>query len=394
MKPYEDFVNNMLNAVRSGQGKDPAAATALIHDTLRKAGLMPGAQPDAQPEAPANARTRTPFADLKGMPDWLRQAGTPGGAATAPGGDWRARLDALRKGAMPRSAPAAMPDAPGRFLEGSFGNAAGTRRYRLYVPARPAEGPRPLVVMLHGCTQNAADFAVGTAMHRQAEEQGCLVLYPDQERSANSSNCWNWFDAAHQRRDAGEASILADMTREVVREHGADPRRVYVTGLSAGGAMAAVLGAAYPDVYAAVGVHSGLPAGAARDLMSGLHAMKGSGHVRPAALDRRVPLIVFHGDQDAVVHPSNGEALYRQFTQAGADTSLREIEERGAAGARRGHTCTTALDGDGRVVAEHWVVHGAGHAWAGGDPAGSYTDAGGPDASAEMLRFFLATRAD
>lgn len=384
MKPYDHFVKNMLDAVRAGQGKDPAAVTALIHDTLRNAGLMPGAQ-DA-------GTTGTPFADLKGMPDWPRRAGAAEGAATAPAADWRARFDALRQGARP--APAAMPDAPGRFLDGSFGNAAGTRRYRLYVPARPAEGPRPLVVMLHGCTQNAADFAAGTAMHRQAEEQGCLVLYPDQERSANSSNCWNWFDAAHQRRDAGEASILADMTREVVREHGADPGRVYVAGLSAGGAMAAVLGAAYPDVYAAVGVHSGLPAGAARDLMSGLHAMKGAGHVRPAALDRRVPLIVFHGDQDAVVHPSNGEALYRQFTLAGQDASLREIEERGAAGTRRGHTRTTALDGAGRVVAEHWVVHGAGHAWAGGDPAGSYTDAGGPDASAEMLRFFLAARAD
>ena len=384
MKPYDQFVKNMLEAVRSGQGKDPAAATALIHDTLRQAGLMPGAQ-----DAPA---TGTPFVDLKGMPDWLRRAGTPDGTATAPAGDWRKRFDALRKGARP--APAAMPDAPGRFLEGTFGNAAGTRRYRLYVPARPAEGPRPLVVMLHGCTQNAADFATGTAMHRQAEEQGCLVLYPDQERSANSSNCWNWFDAAHQRRETGEASILADMTREVAREHGADPQRIYVTGLSAGGAMAAVLGAAYPDVYAAVGVHSGLPAGAARDLMSGLQAMKGAGHVRPVALSRRVPLIVFHGDQDAVVHPSNGEALYRQFTLAGQDAALREIEDRGAAGKARGHTRTTALDADGRVVAEHWVVHGAGHAWAGGDPAGSYTDAGGPDASAEMLRFFLATATD
>jgi poly(3-hydroxybutyrate) depolymerase len=180
------------------------------------------------------------------------------------------------------------------------------------------------------------------------------------------------------------------MTRKIVDEYGADPRRVYVAGLSAGGAMAAVLGAAYPDVYAAVGVHSGLPAGAARDLMSGLHAMKGSGrNGRHAPLRRRVPLIVFHGDQDAVVHPSNGAALYRQFTGAGTDAALREIEESGTAGAGRGHTRTTALDGDGRVVAEHWVVHGAGHAWAGGSPAGSYTDASGPDASAEMLRFFL-----
>lgn len=341
MKPYEQFVENILGAVRSGQGKDPAAATALIQDVLRNAGLMPGAQ-----------------------------AGAP---------DWRARFNA--KQARPQRP--STPDAPGQFLSGSFGNGAGTRRYRLYVPARAASGPRPLVVMLHGCQQSAADFAAGTAMNRLAEEHDCLVLYPDQERGANSSNCWNWFDAAHQRREEGEPALLAGMTRKIVQEHGADPRRVYVAGLSAGGAMAAVMGAAYPELYAAVGVHSGLPVGAARDLMSGLNAMKGK-HLHGAnrTLRRRVPLIVFHGDQDAVVHPSNGEVLIRQFL---GDGTVREIEERAG-----GHTRTTALDDDGRVVAEHWVVHGAGHAWAGGDPAGSYTDATGPDASAAMLRFFLA----
>jgi poly(hydroxyalkanoate) depolymerase family esterase len=361
MKPYERFVDNILGAVRSGQGKDPLAATALIQDVLRNAGLMPGAPAPAEPAA------RAPFVDLNGVPDWLRRPAAPHGTPwTRP----------------QRSAP----DAPGQFLAGSFGNAAGTRRYRLYVPARAASGPRPLVVMLHGCQQSAGDFAAGTAMNRLAEEHGCLVLYPDQERGANSSNCWNWFDAAHQQREQGEPSLIAGMTRHVLQEHGADPGRVYVAGLSAGGAMAAVMGAAYPDLYAAVGVHSGLPVGAARDLMSGLNAMKGK-HLggKSQALRRRVPLIVFHGDQDAVVHPSNGAALYRQFTQAG----VRELEERGDAGAGRGHTRTTALDDAGRVVAEHWVVHGAGHAWAGGDPAGSYTDAAGPDASAEMLRFFL-----
>ena len=350
MKPYDQFVDNMLKAVRTGQGKDPAAATALIQDALRNAGLMPGGQPGM----------RAPFADLN-------QA------------DWRARFDPRHA----RPHKPSTPDAPGRFLAGSFGNGAGTRRYHLYVPARAASGPRPLVVMLHGCQQNAGDSAAGTAMNRLAEEHGCLVLYPDQERGANSSNCWNWFDAAHQRREQGEPSLIAGMTRDVLREHGADPGRVYVAGLSAGGAMAAVLGAAYPELYAAVGVHSGLPVGAARDLMSGLNAMKGK-HLAGAGrtLRRRVPLIVFHGDQDAVVHPSNGEVLIRQFL---GDGTVREIEER-----ERGHTRTTALDDDGRVVAEHWIVHGAGHAWAGGDPAGSYTDPSGPNASAEMLRFFLA----
>ena len=353
MKPYEQFVENILGAVRSGQGKDPAAATALIQDVLRNAGLMPGAQ----------AGARAPFVDLNNMPT----------------GDWRARFDARQA----RPHKSTTPDAPGQFLAGSFANGAGTRRYRLYVPARAASGPRPLVVMLHGCQQSAGDFAAGTAMNRLAEEHGCLVLYPDQERGANSSNCWNWFDAAHQQREQGEPSLIAGMTNEILREHGADPDRVYVAGLSAGGAMAAVLGAAYPDLYKAVGVHSGLPVGAARDLMSGLNAMKGK-HLGGASrtLRRRVPLIVFHGDQDAVVHPSNGEVLIRQFL---GDGTVREIEER-----ERGHTRTTALDDDGRAVAEHWIVHGAGHAWAGGDPAGSYTDPSGPNASAEMLRFFLS----
>ena len=168
MKPYDQFVDNMLKAVRTGQGKDPAAATALIQDALRNAGLMPGGQPGM----------RAPFADLN-------QA------------DWRARFDPRHA----RPHKPSTPDAPGRFLAGSFGNGAGTRRYHLYVPARAASGPRPLVVMLHGCQQNAGDFAAGTAMNRLAEEHGCLVLYPDQERGANSSNCWNWFDAAHQRRE-------------------------------------------------------------------------------------------------------------------------------------------------------------------------------------------------
>ncbi|MFL6635213.1 MAG: alpha/beta hydrolase family esterase [Massilia sp.] len=383
MKPYEQFVENILGAVRSGQGKYPAAATALIQDALRTAGLMPGA-PSATPFT-AEAPARAPFVDLNGVPDWLRRPATAKG--TSPSGDWRARLDALR----PRPQPVT-PDAPGQFLEGSFSNSAGTRRYRLYVPAKAASGPRPLVVMLHGCQQSAADFAAGTAMNRLAEEHDCLVLYPDQERSANSSNCWNWFDATHQQREQGEPSLLAGMTRKIVQEHGADPRRVYIAGLSAGGAMAAVMGAAYPELYAAVGVHSGLPVGAARDLMSGLNAMKGK-HLHGAGrtLHRRVPLIVFHGDQDVVVHPSNGTVLIRQFL---GDGTVREIEERGTAGTGRGHTRTTALDDAGRAVAEHWVVHGAGHAWAGGDPAGSYTDAAGPDASAEMLRFFLSQAGD
>jgi poly(hydroxyalkanoate) depolymerase family esterase len=354
MKPYEQFVENILGAVRNGQGKDPAAATALIQEALQKAGLM-GASPTA-------ARTgaqpfANPFGDLKAAPAWAR--GMPA--------------------AKERSAEAL---GPGAFLEGSYANEAGTRRYRLYVPSRPAEGPRPLVVMLHGCTQNPEDFAAGTTMNLAAEQSGCLVLYPEQPSSANHTQCWNWFDAAHQQRGQGEPAIIAGMTRQVLREQGGDPARVFVAGLSAGGAMAAVMAASYPELYGAVGVHSGLAAGSARDLITGLQAMKGNHKgARTQSRNGSVRAIVFHGDRDATVHPSNGQDVYRQFGGA----SGTEIEEPG-----KDYLKTMALDVAGKVAAEHWLLHGAGHAWSGGSTAGSYADPSGPNASAEMLRFFLA----
>jgi poly(hydroxyalkanoate) depolymerase family esterase len=350
MKPYEEFVENILGAVRSGQGKDPAATTALIQEALQKAGLM-GA-------SPTGARPFTsPFADLKAAPAWAR--------------------------AMPARERDAAALGPGAFLEGSYTNEAGTRRYRLYVPARPADGPRPLVVMLHGCTQDPEDFAAGTTMNLAAEESGCLVLYPEQPSSANHTQCWNWFDAAHQQHGQGEPAIIAGMTRQVLREHGGDPAKVYVAGLSAGGAMAAVMAATHPELYAAVGVHSGLAAGSARDLITGLQAMKGNHKgARRQTPAGRVRAIVFHGDRDATVHPSNGQDVYRQF---GGGASRTEIEEQG-----KGYLKTMALDASGRVAAEHWLLHGAGHAWSGGSAAGSYADPSGPNASAEMLRFFLS----
>jgi poly(hydroxyalkanoate) depolymerase family esterase len=401
MKPYEQFVGNLLQAVGASQGKDPAAATEIIQKALRDAGLL---QPMAQPAAEAPAQ----FVDVNEAPAWARGWAKPEQGADAmpdwsarfmPGQSMRGKPGHSRPGhsrpgfkwpghAKPeRSRPA---DEPGQFLSGSFSADAGTRGYRLYVPAHKAEGAPALVVMLHGCQQNPDDFAAGTRMNALAEASGCLVLYPEQTRSANHSNCWNWFEAPHQQRELGEPSILAGMTREVMREHGVDPAKVYVAGLSAGGAMAAILGATHPELYAAIGVHSGLPVGSAHDLMSALNAMKGargSKKRQGAALHRTVPAIVFHGDQDATVHPSNGQAIAHQFAP---QASLRQVEQRGQGGAGRGYTRTSTLDGADRVVAEHWVVHGAGHAWAGGSTAGSYADPAGPDASAEMLRFFLA----
>jgi poly(hydroxyalkanoate) depolymerase family esterase len=389
MKPYEQFVEKMLRAARSSQGKDPVAATEIIQQALRGAGLLQPAEGEAQ-DAPGQQ-----FVDLNEAPAWARKWQAPEHGAEAVR-DWAARFmpqhPARERPGNERPMGRRAADEPGQFLSGSFSAEAGTRRYRLYVPAHKAQAAPALVVMLHGCQQNPDDFAAGTRMNALAEASGCLVLYPEQARSANGSNCWNWFETPHQQRALGEPSIIAGMTRAVMREHGIDPGKVYVAGLSAGGAMAAILGATYPDLYAAIGVHSGLPVGSAHDLMSGLNAMKGAGKRKHqgAHPERPVPAIVFHGDQDATVHPSNGQAIVRQFAPGGAKAPLRQVEDRGQGGAGRGYTRTMMMDDAGRVVAEHWVVHGAGHAWAGGSTAGSYADPAGPDASAEMLRFFLA----
>jgi poly(hydroxyalkanoate) depolymerase family esterase len=276
-----------------------------------------------------------------------------------------------------------------RFSTRSYRGDAGSLSYKLYVPSGYPErkSPLPLIVMLHGCTQSPDDFAAGTRMNALAEEAQFLVAYPAQAASANASKCWNWFDSGHQRRDRGEPALIAGITREVMHDYAVDPRRVYVAGLSAGGAAAAVLGTAYPDLYAAVGVHSGLPVGVARNVPSALTAMRNGG----VAGERRngqpnPPTIVFHGDRDTTVHPANGDNVIAQFMAPGLSVSVEDGKAAGGHAYRR----TRHTDASGRPVLEQWVIHGAGHAWSGGSPAGSYTDQRGPDASREMLRFFLA----
>jgi poly(hydroxyalkanoate) depolymerase family esterase len=247
----------------------------------------------------------------------------------------------------------------------------------------------PLIVMLHGCTQSPDDFAAGTGMNALAEEHGCLVAYPAQPSSANANKCWNWFNANDQGRDRGEPSLIAGITRQIMKDHRVDPSRVYVAGLSAGGAAAAIMGAAYPELYAAVGVHSGLPVGAARDIPSAFAAMR-QGGAGSGLSTRVIPTIVFHGDKDFTVNVSNGDAVVAQ-SKATA-TGLRSTVQRGQAPGGHAYSRTIHSNPSGKALCEQWTIHGAGHAWAGGSSSGSYTDPRGPNASQEMVRFFFEHR--
>lgn len=281
-----------------------------------------------------------------------------------------------------------------QVLDGTFSHDAGSLTYKLYLASSLGTRP-PLFVMLHGATQSASDFAAGTRMADLAEECGGIALFPEQSRSAHPLGCWNWYDTRHQFADGGEPSMIVGLTRQVIAGHGVDPARVYVAGMSAGGAMAVILGQAYPDVYAAVGVHSGLPAGAAHDLVSALRTMSNGPadagpQGEPAGPMRGVPTIVFHGDLDRTVHPLNAAALLAQALRKPPNdaTSAAAVAPTPMAGGRAVSRSVHARDAD-RPDVELWMVHGAGHAWTGGSAKGSFTDESGPDASREMLRFFL-----
>ena len=285
-----------------------------------------------------------------------------------------------------------MPEGT-KFIEGSYCNPAGSRTYRLFIPSRYQGQRLPLIVMLHACTQSPDDFAAGTRMNFIAEEKSCFVVYPAQPSEANQAKCWNWFRTADQQRGRGEPSLIAGITRQIMRDYSVDLKRVYIGGLSAGAAAAAIMGATYNDLYAAIGIHSGLACGAATDLPSAFVAMRQGGVASSESGDRviltggpTVPTIVFHGDRDMTVHPSNAGHIIEQSART---TSTQKILYRGRVPGGHAYTRTVHTDADGCGIFEHWNIHGAGHAWSGGSAAGSYTDPRGPDATREMLRFFL-----
>jgi poly(hydroxyalkanoate) depolymerase family esterase len=319
-----------------------------------------------------------------------------------------------------------MHASSGEYREGEYRSEHGERRYRTYTPA-PGDGDpvaRPLVVMLHGCTQDADDFARGTRANAAAERAGALLLYPEQAPSAHPQSCWNWFDPAHQTRDRGEPALLAGMTRHVARELNADPERIFVAGISAGGSMAQILAATYPDLYRSLAVHSSPPFQSARDVATALAVLQ-HGVPDPARLPdlllaamadrtRPMPILVIHGYDDPIVRRVNGEHVLRQWgglasrlgettspTEARADgdapasgcpelpgLTVHREEATGPGGTTPAPFLRCVYGGEG-VRLEYWLVPGLGHAWAGGSPAGTYTDPQGPDATSRIFEFFL-----
>jgi poly(hydroxyalkanoate) depolymerase family esterase len=401
MKLQPRMIAQMRAATRSLMGKGPMAATAALQEVLQGVATAAAHAPAAPKAAPAMRDINPPPAHAGPAPEPLEAKTPPPMFDHAkmfdnfvP--DMLANLDRMNEAGrsaftmpnfqMPGGAMPAGPAEvlPGKFSDGTFSNAAGARHYKLYVPSGYTGEPVPLVVMLHGCTQDPDDFARGTQMNVLAEEMQCLVLYPAQSQQANSSRCWNWFSAKDQTRDQGEPSIIAGMTREIMAQYKIDPAQVYVAGLSAGGAMATIMGTLYPELYAAVGVHSGLPYGSAHDLPSALAAMKGN-IGRSNEKGRTIPIIVFHGDKDTTVHPANGDALIARGVPHGANEI---VVEPGRVPEGHAYTRTMHQRADGSAHAEQWLIHGAGHAWSGGNARGSYTDGKGPDASREMMRFF------
>ena len=392
----------LIEATRLTRAGRLVEATALIQRILRHGSAAAEGADCHASDRDAGASNDAIDVEFSRVAEPANRGPTP--LQGAPGGDTsqrfgfksflRGRRDCDCAADIPRRQTTELERQPGQFVSGSYANQAGTRPYKLYIPTTYTRQRLPLIVMLHGCTQTPDDFANGTRMNALAEERQCLVLYPEQTRAANHSRCWNWFKRSDQRRDQGEPAILAGMTREVMNRYRIDPGKVYVAGLSAGGAMAAVMGTAYPELYAAVGVHSGLACGSAQDLASAFAAMRGipasmaGRNADSSPLASATPTIVFHGDRDKTVHPRNSEQMVSQSVEQSDASSADASTEQGQVPGGHAYTRTVYRDSKRRVVLEHWLVHEGGHAWFGGSPRGSYVDPKGPDAASEMIRFF------
>jgi poly(hydroxyalkanoate) depolymerase family esterase len=394
-----DPLDDMMKATRLTQAGRLNEATALLQRMLGAAAPARSSSPEGRAaksgvEPPAINGVAQRQTSLNVGETASSSPHLNGSATATPSGPLSGVFQRLQGLGLRKPLPPASEIVPGvgRFVSKSFSNEAGSRAYKLYIPSSRGKGPRPLIVMLHGCTQSPDDFAAGTRMNFVAEEHACFVVYPEQSSAANASKCWNWFKTGDQKRGQGEPDIIAGITRQVMAEHKIDPKRIYIAGLSAGGAAAAVAGEAYPDLYAAVGVHSGLACGVARDMPSAFAAMQGR-HPVPdhkdsaqAGFSHRMPTIVFHGDRDSTVHPRNGGEV---IDRARAGGEFQTVVENGNAAAGHSYTRSILRDAKGRGLLEQWVIHGAGHAWSGGSPSGSFTDQKGPDATKEMVRFFL-----
>lgn len=360
----DQFATAMGRALEETRAGNPAQATHILQAALGGQGSEQATP--LPPRSSAAARGRQPLGRV---------------------------IDSLVNGKVLRgpaiNRPAIKPAVPaGAAYEARrHGSAHGARDYRIFIPSDRSGPPQGLILMLHGCTQSANDFAVGTQMNLHAERHRLIVVYPEQVRTANQMGCWNWFRPEDQRRGQGEPAFLAELALNAATEFGVAEGRIFAAGLSAGGAMAAILGHAYPDVFAAVGVHSGLAPGSAGDVAGAFAAMRGATVLSPAVAANPVPSIVFHGTADTTVAPSNAAAVVAAATGV---TPTVQIDEGATAGAK----VTLYRDTSGRALVENWLLEDVGHAWSGGAPDGSYTHPGGPDASAEMVRFFLSLQTE